>query len=127
MADESMTATPDLTWQRYIVDSFLASTCKRVPYEELDFTIYENGNHVGFMTNERSLPVWIEAIYKKYMEYANNNTELCCKWLEQRNQNNENKSDKVTVHLFSAEKDNLLTITVDITTGRIDVQGRITK
>ena len=128
MADESTaTVTPDLTWQRYIVDSFLASTCKRVPYEELDFTIYKNGNHVAFMTNERRLPVWIEAIYKKYMEYANNNTELCCKWLEQRNQNNENKSDKVTVHLCSAEKDNLLTITVDITTGRIDVQGRITK
>ena len=69
--DMSVNTIPDTTWQQYKIDSFKTSTAKRVPYEELDFTIYKpNANHVAFSTTEERLPMWIKALYPRTIKMA---------------------------------------------------------
>jgi hypothetical protein len=121
---------PDTTLQRYEIDSFKNTNCKRVPFEELDFTIYKpNANHVAFSTTEIRLLSWIKALYLRYYKHDgfNNNADISTQWAEEENANNPSKCDKITITILVNDNDNALTITVNISTGRIEAIGRYIK
>jgi hypothetical protein len=104
--------------------------CKRVPFEELDFTIYKpNANHVSFSITEIRLLSWIKALYLRYYKHDgfNNNVDISTQWAEQENANNPSKCDKITITILVNDNDNALTITVNISTGRIEAKGRYIK
>ena len=128
--DMSVNTTPDTTWQRYKIDSFKTSTAKRVPYEELDFTIYKpNANHVAFSTTEERLPMWIKALYLRYYKDGlyNNNMEINTRWLEQSNADDSTKCDEIVINILVNDKDIALTFTVKASKGHIEAQGRFVK
>jgi hypothetical protein len=41
---------------RYSVSNFKTTHEKKVPFEDLDYTIYKNGNLVVFNTSEKNYP-----------------------------------------------------------------------
>jgi hypothetical protein len=56
-----------------------------------------------------------------------NNTEIITRWLEQENQDNPSKCDKISLSFHTKENENVLTITVNVTAGHIKAQGRFYK
>ena len=109
---DTTTMAPDTTLQRYEIDSFKNTNCKRVPFEELDFTIYKpNANHVAFSTTEIRLLSWIKALYLRYYKHDdfNNNADISTQWAEPENANNPSKCDKITITILVNDNDNALT------------------
>ena len=44
---------------RFEVENFKNTNAKRVPFEDLDYSIYKNANLVAFSTSKKRLPKWI--------------------------------------------------------------------
>lgn len=71
---------------RYKVDCFKNTNAKRVPYEELDYTIYKpNANMVTFSTSEKRLPLWIKTMRQRYQHGFKDDTtsKITSHWEEQ--------------------------------------------
>ena len=76
---------------------------------------------------ENHVQVWIKALYFRYYKNENLNTEINTHCLEQDNQSNPSKCDKVLLSTHTNENESVLTITVNVSTGRIHAQGRLSK
>ena len=115
--------------KRYSVDSFSPCKAKRVPYEQLDFSIYKpSANLVAFSTSEERLPIWIAAMKARYQDGLLDNQKVTTRWEEQENASDPAKCEKVTISLISKKSsENLITITASINYGRIQVQGKFFK
>ncbi|CAB4014084.1 Hypothetical predicted protein, partial [Paramuricea clavata] len=123
----STKTTIDASLERYKIENFKNTNAKRVPYEEIDYNIYKS-SHVDFSTTEKRLPIWIKALFCRYHENGGiNNTKIITRWLEQENQDNPSKCDKISLSFHTKENENVLTITVNVTAGRIKAQGRFYK
>jgi hypothetical protein len=113
---------------RYSVDTFKNTNEKKVPFEELDYTVYKNNNLVVFATSERRLPCWIDILKRRYEHGLEDNDEITTKYEEIDNASDTTKCDKITLSLISKEtKENIITITIIVGTGRIKVEGRCIK
>ena len=115
--------------ERYEIKSFTSKNYKKVPHEELDYGIYKNPNLVAFQTTELRLPLWIEAVYYRYYRneiFNDINNELETKWTEQNDSSNASKCEEISIEILH-KNENVLTITVFVTKGRIQIQGRFMK
>jgi transketolase len=122
MACENMT-----TNERYRVENFKPTTAKRVPFEELNFNIYKpSANMVTFSTTEGKIPVWINTFKQRYeIGINNNNAKYSCTWEEQDDPHDSSKCEKIILKITAREsQETLLTITIMVNTGRIQIQGR---
>ena len=113
---------------RFEVENFKNTNAKRVPFEDLDYSIYKNANLVAFSTSEKRLPKWINFMKQRYYHGLEDNNMVQSRYEELDNPNEKSKFEKVLISLISKEaSENILTITIMITTGRIQVQGRFMK
>ncbi|CAB4001829.1 G2 M phase-specific E3 ubiquitin- ligase-like [Paramuricea clavata] len=115
--------------ERYEIKSSTTNNYKKVPHEELDFGIYKKHNLVAFQTTELRLPLWIEAVYHRYYRneiFNDINNELETKWTEQNDASNTSKCEEISIEILH-KNENVLTITIFVTKGRIQIQGRFTK
>ena len=111
---------------RYEIQAFKPTSAKRVPYEELDFSVYKaTANTVAFSTCETRMPLWIRVLKIRYQNGLETNVNIKSTWDEINNTNDESRWEKVCINLMSRENStNLVTIAAFITTGRIHIQGR---
>ena len=113
--------------ERYTVKQFKPTNAKKVPYEQLDFTIYKrSSNSVVFHTCEARMPIWIRAISLRY-KHGLENEDLLVKasWEEINDPTDTNKCEKIMIKLTSTENDeNIASITTWVNTGRIQFHGR---
>ena len=114
---------------RYQAQNLKTTSAKRVPYEELDFSVYKpTANMVAFSTSEQRMPLWIRVMKLRYENGLQNNNIIKSSWVEIDNSDDATKCEKVTVNLTSIQNPaTLVTITAMITTGRIHIQGRYIK
>ena len=119
--------TMDASLERYRIENFKNTNAKRVPYEEIDYNIYKS-SHIVFSTTEKRLPLWINALFSRYHENDDiNNMNIITRWLEVEKQDKPSKCDKISLSFHPNEKESILTITVNVTAGRIKAQGRLYK
>ena len=114
---------------RYQVDSFKSTNMKRVPLDQLDFSIYNsNANLVASSSTEERLPIYIKAMHLRYKHGFLNDGKIISHWEEENNPNDPTKCDKVTITLRSQENEKyIVSITVMVNKGRIQIQGRFMK
>ena len=83
--------------ERYTIQQFKATNAKKVPYEQLDFTIYKgSSNSVVFHTREARLSKWIKAMslgYKHGLE--NEDIPKKCSWGESNDPADNKKCEKL--------------------------------
>ena len=115
---------PDETLLRYVVDDFNspARGTKSVPFEGIDFSIYST-SIVGFETSVNRMTLWIKAIMERYVRQLNLIPEHSSLWKEEERPHCPEKTDKIIVHLKRGDEQ-ILTVTIFITTGRIQAQGK---
>ena len=109
--------------ERYEIKSFTTKNYKKVPHEELDYGIYKNPSLVAFQTTELRLPLRIEAVY--YIDTVETksssiNNELETKWTEQNDSSNASKCEEISIDILH-KNENVLTITIFVTKGRIQI------
>ncbi len=123
---------PDNTFSRYqSMSEFKKSRKKQAPYEKLDYSVYKpSANMVAFSTSQERLIKWIQALYFRYYLEVKTNPQFNVRWEEQEEGDDASKCKKVQItlsHCANTSMDNLITITIYITTGRIQVQGKVIK
>ena len=82
---------------------------------------------IAFSTTEVRLISWIQALYFRYIAGLKENAELDVRWEEHEDINDPSKCDKIWLNLSRTgnnSNDNLLTITIYLSTGRIQIQGK---
>ncbi|CAB3996547.1 Hypothetical predicted protein [Paramuricea clavata] len=118
---------PDPTQIRYQVDEFKQSKMKSIPYEKLNFSIYkQSANMVALCTCEERILSWIRALYFRYFLGLENSDIIKTRWEEQECDDEASKCVKIILNLSFRKKsihENLVTITIYTTLGRIHVQG----
>ena len=120
---------PSKDLNRYLVDKFNQSTgkSKNAPFEAIDLGIYRpSAKCLAFSTSEDRLLLWITAFLYRYYEITGNTTDYKVVWEEQDSPSSASKCDKIIIHLLadsSTTEEQLIAITVFVTTGRIQVQG----
>ena len=103
---------------------------KKVPFEQLDHTIYKNTNLVVFSTSEKRLPIWIDVLKRRYIYDLECNNRVTTRYEKTDNLNEKSKCEKIVLSLTSkASLENIITITITITigTGRIKIEGHSIK
>ena len=121
---------PSKDLNRYLVDKFHlpATKSKNAPFETIDLSIYRpSAKCLAFSTSEDRLLLWITAFQYRYHELTGNAAEYKVTWEEQDSPSSASKCDKIIIHLIrltSTGEEQLVTITVYLTTGRIQVQGK---
>ena len=123
---------PSTDLNRYIVDKFHPPTAKakQGPFESVDLSIYKTSARcLAFCTSEDRLLFWITAFAQRYYELLNRQAAgYKVTWKEQDGYSSSSKCDKLVIHLVeitpTSEEEILVAITVFITTGRIQVQGK---
>ena len=113
---------------RYLVDKFHSSTkSKTVSFEKIDLTTYKPTAKVAsFITSEDRLLLWIKTFIVRYFEHLNT-MGYRITWQEQESYSCATKSDKIILHIYAVEdndEDQLITISIFISTGRIMIQGK---
>lgn len=113
---------------RYLVDKFHSSTkSKSVLFEAIDFSAYKTAAKVvSFVTSEDRLLLWIKTFAVRYFDHLNV-MGYRVTWQEQESHSCPTKSDKIIMHIHEEEnniEDQMVTITIFISTGRIMVQGK---
>ena len=115
--------------QRYTVDKFHSSgtVSKAVLFEKIDLPAYKSSAKVAsFLTSEERLPLWIKTFMIRYFDHLNT-MGYRVTWQEQESYSCSTKSDKIIPHIYDVEKSNedqLVTISIFISTGRIMIQGK---
>jgi hypothetical protein len=105
---------------------------KTVPYQDVDYTIYKpSAKCVSFLTSEDRIIHWIEIFYYRYFVEINNQDGerqlFKSTWEEHLAQNDSSKCEKITLTLSLEGKrtdENLITIIIYCSTGRIQIEGR---
>ena len=121
---------PSKDLNRYLVDKFHlpATKSKSAPFETIDLSMYRpSAKCLAFSTSEDRLLLWITAFQYRYQELTGNAAEYKVTWEEQDSPSATSKCDKIIIHLIrltSTGEEQLVTITVYLTTGRIQVQGK---
>ena len=121
---------PSKDLNRYLVDKFHlpATKSKNAPFETIDLSIYRpSAKCLAFSTSEDRLLLWITAFQYRYHELTGNAAEYKVTWEEQDSPSSASKCNKIIIHLIrltSTGEEQLVTITVYLTTGRIQVQGK---
>ena len=88
--------TDAINIKRYEVDSFKTTSAKRVPCEELDYSIYkESAKMVVFATTEERLPQWIRMMILRYKYGLKDNNNISILWKEQDDVCNAAKCGKI--------------------------------
>lgn len=109
---------PSKDLNRYLVDKFhLPATKSNLP----------SAKCLAFSTSEDRLLLWITAFQYRYHELTGNAAEYKVTWEEQDSPSSASKCDKIIIHLIrltSTGEEQLVTITVYLKTGRIQVQGK---
>ena len=113
---------------RYLVDKFHSSTkSETVSFEKIDLTTYKPTAKVAsFITSEDRLLLWIKTFIVRYFEHLNT-MGYRITWQEQESYSCATKSDKIILHIYAVEdndEDQLITISIFISTGRIMIQGK---
>ena len=114
--------------QRYTVDKFHSSTrSKTALFEKIDLAAYKSSAKVAsFLTSEERLPLWIKTFMIRYFSHLNT-MGYRVTWQEQESYSCPTKSDKIILHIYDVEnsnEDQLVTISIFISTGRIIIQGK---
>ena len=127
--EQIVETVPDETMTRYQVDAFKSTTkSKAVPFEQLDFSIYKQSNKkVAFATSEERIILWIRSLYKRYYMGLRDHEHIRVRWEEQQSFNDKTKCDRIVLHLTNIENnsnENVITFTIYVSTGRINVQGK---
>jgi len=121
---------PSKDLNRYLVDKFHLPTTKSksAPFEAIDLSIYRpSAKCLAFSTSEDRLLLWITAFQYRYHELTGNAADFKVTWAEQDSPSSASKCDKIIIHLTrftSTGEEQLVTITVYLTTGRIQIQGK---
>ena len=114
--------------QRYTVDKFHSSTrSKTVLFEKIDLAAYKSSAKVAsFLTSEERLPLWIKTFMIRYFSHLKT-MRYRVTWQEQESYSCPTKSDKIILQIYDVEnsnEDQLVTISIFISTGRIMIQGK---
>ena len=115
---------------RYLVDKFHQPNArsKTAPFESIDLAIYRpSANCLAFSTSEDRLLLWITAFQYRYHKLTGNAADYKVIREEQDSLSSASKCDKIIIHLItnaSTGEEQLVAITVFVTTGRILVQGK---
>lgn len=116
---------------RYVVDEFHPPTAKakQVLFESIDLSIYRpSARCLALCTSEERLLFWITAFAQRYFELLPRQAAgYKVTWKEQDGYNSPSKCDKLVIHLVeitSSSEEEVVTITVFVTTGRMQVQGK---
>ena len=113
---------------QYEINSFKNTNEKKVPFEELDHTIYKNTNLVVFSTSEKRLPIWIDVLKQQYIYDLEGNNRVTTRYEETDNVNEKSKCEKIVLSLTSkASLENIITITITISTERIKIESHSIK
>lgn len=122
---------PSSDLNRYIVDKFHPPTAKakHVPFEAIDLSVYQpSARCLAFRTSEERLLLWISAFANRYNDLLTGNSAgYKVIWEEQDGYGSQSKYDKIIIHLVAkttAFEEQLVVITIYVTTGRIMVQGK---
>ena len=112
--------------ERYQVSSFQYTNSRRVPLEELDFSIYNaKANMVVFSSTEERMPLWINALNLRYNNGLADSDKVSITWKEEDNEDDPSKCDKISVSLtFRESRKNIIMLNVLVNKGRIQCQGR---
>lgn len=112
---------------RYLVDKFHVTKSKTVLFEEIDLSTYKPTAKVAsFSTSEDRLLVWIKTFAIRYYNHLNT-MGYRVSWQEQESYSCPTKSDKIILHIYALEDNNeeqIITLSIFISTGRIMVQGK---
>ena len=113
---------------RYLVDKFHSSTkSKTVSFEKIDlFTYKPTAKVASFITSEDCLLLWIKTFIVRYFEHLNT-MGYRVTWQERESYSCATKSDKIILLIYAVEdndEDQLITISIFISTGRIMIQGK---
>ena len=126
------TAIPDRSGGRYVVDETREKSraSKSVLFEEIDLRTYrKNAKCIGFCTSADRLGFWISIFQTRYMDKINNSPNFRVCWEESDSSIDANKCDKILIHFYRVStagiESQLSTITIFVTTGRIQVQGNL--
>jgi len=124
--NESYDEENGFNFERYHVSSFQSTNSKRVPLEELDFSIYNaKANLVVFSSTEERLPLWVNALSRRYKSGLADSERLSTIWKEESNEENPSKCDKISITLTARENGkNIITLNILMNKGRIQCQGR---
>ena len=123
---------PNTDLIRYMVDKFHlpTATAKQVPFETIDLSIYKpSARCLAFCTSEDRPLFSITAFAQQYYELLTRQAVgYKVSWKEQDGHSSPSKCEKLVIHLVeitpASEEEVLVAITVFITTGRIQVQGK---
>jgi hypothetical protein len=126
---------------RYQFDEFKNTKAREVPFEEVDYSIYKAlSNCIAFKTSEKRIGTWIKTFYYQYHaakseifqqddeDSKNIARSLITSWEEQAAYNDNTKCEKITLSLAIEDKnqqENIATLILYCSTGRIQIQGRL--
>lgn len=130
-ANTVVVTQPSADLNKYLVDKFHppTTTAKPALFESIDLSIYQpSARCAAFCTSESRLLRWIHLFQHRYYEYLNSeSTEYKTIWKEQEAYSSPSKCEKIVIHLFetsSISDEQLVTLTVFVSTGRILIQGK---
>ena len=122
---------PSADLNKYLVDKFHSPTTSAKPalFESIDLSLYQpSAKCAAFLTSESRLLRWIRVFKTRYFEYLNSDaTGYKAVWKEQEAYSWRSKCEKIVIHLFdtsSTSEEQLVTLTVFISTGRILIQRK---
>ena len=122
---------PSADLNKYLVDKFHPPTTSAKPalFESIDLSLYQpSAKCAAFLTSESRLLRWIRVFKTRYFEYLNSDaTGYKAVWKEQEAYSSPSKCEKIVIHLFdtsSTLEEQLVTLTVFISTSRILIQGK---
>ena len=122
---------PSVDLNKYLVDKFHppTTTAKPALFESIDLSIYQpSARCAAFCTSESRLLRWIHVFRHRYYEYLNGeSTGYKAIWKEQEAYSSPPKCEKIVLYLFetsSISDEQLVTLTVFVSTGRIVIQGK---
>ena len=123
---------PSTDSNRYLVDKFnnTATKSKQAPFESIDINLYQpSARCSAFCTSESRLLVWITVFANRYYQLLNEDgTGYKAVWEEQDAYSTPSKCEKIVLHLYSTtvdSEDQLVALTVFVSTGRIMIQGKM--
>lgn len=122
--------TPDFSCSRYAVDEFKSQSrsSRQVAFESIDLATYSNTARLAaFSTSIERVPYWVEGLYTRYLCFLNSRDGYKVKWKELNTAVSGDKCERIVIHVHYNDSccDILLfAVTVFLTTGRIQVQGK---
>ena len=122
---------PSTDLNKYLVDNFHPPTTTSKPalFESSDLSLYQPSARCGaFCISESRLLRWIRVFTNRYYDHLNGGaTGYKTTWKEQEAYSSPSKCEKIVIDLLDISTDpdeQVVTITVFVSTGRILIQGK---